>query len=102
MLLEGYQGMYPYAMLCSVRKCKFCSSVQPWLMPILRSIGMMQVAMCYRLLAGYLQMSQKRMIHMAAALACTADHGSAVRRQMIWFIPCSAAVAVTALLAGLP
>ena len=53
-------------MLCSVRKCKFCSSVQtvqPWLTPIRRSIGMIQVAMCYRLLAGYLQMSQKRMIH---------------------------------------
>ena len=50
----------------------------------------MQVAMCYRLLAGYLQMSktEKMMIHMAAALACAADHGSAVRRQMTWFIPC--------------
>ena len=63
---------------------------------------MMQVAMCYRLLAGYLQMSKKMMIHMAAALACAADHGSAVRRQMTWFIPCSEAVAVTALLVGLP
>ena len=80
-------------MLCSVRKCKFCSSVQPWFTPIRRSVGM-QVAMCYRLLAGYLQMSKKRMMHMAAALACAADHDSDFRRQMMWFIHSLAAVTV--------
>ena len=50
----------------------------------------MQVAMCYNLLAGYPQTHQKKMIHMAAALACAADLGSAVRRQRTWFIPCLA------------
>ena len=75
---------------------------QLWSTLILRSIGLMQVAMCYNLLAGYPQTHQKKMIYMAAALACAADLGSAVRRQRTWFIPCLAEAAATAHKDGLP
>ena len=63
---------------------------------------MMQVAMFCLLLAGYPQMNQKKKTHTAVVWACAADHGSAARSQMTWFIPCLEAVAVTALSDGLP